>query len=319
MPPEPPALAKNEESAAHRANEEPMLSVVVPSVNGADDLMDCLEALEAARTEVRLEVLVPDRCGDELRSAVREQFPWVRVLPAPGKATIPDLRAMAFMAARAPHVAVIEDHVLVPPGWPTAMIEARRNEPGEVVIGGSVKNSATERRVDRAAFLCEYSHLLPPLPGGEAEWLTGNNTLYDRAALLRHTAALGEDRWENELHAALRSSGVRLIRRPEIEVHHRKHYSVGEYLHQRYLYARAFAGARLRQRSPAWKMAYGVAALGLPVVLLFRILGNARRGGEHLGELVRSLPLLALFAASWGAGEVVGAWFGPGDAISRVC
>jgi hypothetical protein len=42
---------------------EPLLSVVVPSVNGWSDLDPCLRALEAERRQTPLEVLVPERCG----------------------------------------------------------------------------------------------------------------------------------------------------------------------------------------------------------------------------------------------------------------
>ena len=81
------------------AEPHPALSVVVPSVNGWDDLRGCLEALERERAEVDLEVLVPDRVGDSVRTRVAETFPWVTVIPAPERSTIPALRAMAFERA----------------------------------------------------------------------------------------------------------------------------------------------------------------------------------------------------------------------------
>jgi hypothetical protein len=43
------------------------------------------------------------------------------------------------------------------------------------------------------------------------------------------------------------------------------------------------------------------------------------RKGAHRAELLRSLPLLAVFAVAWAAGEVVGYWMGPGDAPGKVC
>lgn len=305
-------------SMSRDQGDGPALAVVVPSVNGAADLLDCLEALDRQRDELRIEVLVPDRVGEDLRHTVEVRFPWVHLLRADPGATIPDLREMAFERVRAPLVAVIEDHVVVPPGWARSLLEARQNEAGPVVIGGSVENAATDRWVDRAAFLCEYSHLLPPLPEGPATWLTGNNTLYDRDALLSHREVLGGDRWENELHDALQRAGVRLVRRPDVVVGHKKHYTVTEYLHQRFLYARAFAGARLRERPFAARFGYGLAASALPPLLLFRILRNAIAGGVSRREVLGSIPLLVLFVASWGVGEMIGAWFGPGDAIARV-
>lgn len=293
------------------------LSVVVPSVNGLGDLVGCLEALDAQRSDVSLEMLVADRCGESVRQVVRQRFPAARILEAPPGTTIPALRAMAFDAARGEAVAVIEDHVIVPRGWARSLLAEQ--SAGAQVVGGGVENAATERLVDWAAFLCEYSHCIPPLPEGPSDWVTGNNVIYPRALLRQHRESLAPHLWENHLHDTLRRDGVELVCRPEIKVGHKKHYTVGEYLSQRYLYARSYAGARAAGASPLKRVAYGAAALALPPVLYYRIVSRVLGKRRHRAELVRSLPLLALFVCGWAAGEVAGAWFGPGDSLSRVC
>lgn len=292
------------------------LSVVVPSVNGWSDLEGCLAALEAERSQVGLEVLVADRLGESLRSRVRARFPWVTLIDAEPGTTIPDLRAMAFARATGPSVAVIEDHVLVPPGWARQMLQAQAR--GEEVVGGAVENAATGRLVDWAAFLCEYSHLLPPLPDGPSDWLTGNNTIYRRELLERYRAVTEQGRWENVLHDRMRDDGVTLFCRPAIRVGHKKHYTVWEYLSQRYLYSRSYAGARVAGSGLGKRVAYGLAALALPPLLFYRTVARIWGKRVHRGELVKSLPLLGLFVTGWAAGELVGAWFGPGDALSKV-
>lgn len=292
------------------------LTVVVPSVNGLGDLLGCLDALEPERRAVGLEVIVVDRCGPQVRAAVRERHPWVRVIAAPPRTTIPTLRATAFAVAHGTSVAVIEDHVLVPRGWARALLDAQREAP---VVGGAVENAACDRVVDWAAFLCEYSHCLLPLPAGPSTWVTGNNVVYPRALLERYRDALGPDRWENALHDALRRDGVTLLCRPDIVVGHKKHYTAGEYLSQRYLYARSYAGARAAGRPPLRRAALGAAAFALPPVLFGRIVARVVAKRRHRRELARSLPLLAAFVCAWAAGEVVGAWCGAGDALERVC
>jgi hypothetical protein len=292
------------------------LSVVVPSVNGWSDLEGCLAALEAERGQVGLEVLVADRLGESLRARVRARFPWVTLVEAEPGVTIPDLRAMAFARATGASVAVIEDHVLVPPGWARQMLQAQAR--GEEVVGGAVENAATDRLVDWAAFLCEYSHLLPPLPDGPSDWLTGNNTVYRRELLERYRAVTDQGRWENVLHDRMRDDGVTLFCRPAIRVGHKKHYTVWEYLSQRYLYSRSYAGARVAGTGLGKRLAYGLAALALPPLLFYRTVARIWGKRVHRGELVKSLPLLSLFVTGWAAGELVGAWFGPGDALSRV-
>lgn len=295
----------------------PQLSVVVPSVNGLGDLVGCLGALVEESGRTPLEILVVDRVGEALRREVADRFPSVHLLAAPVDTTIPDLRALAFEAATAPVVAVIEDHVIVPSGWARAHLDAHGR--GERVVGGAVENAATERLVDWAAFLCEYHHLIPPLPSGPVAGITGNNTSYDRDLLLAYREVWHAGRWEDHLHAALQRDGIQLISHPEIRVGHKKHYSVGEYLSQRYLYSRAWAGARSTGSPVVARFAAGAARVALPPVLYLRIVRTIWNKGHHRRELLRSLPLLALFAGGWALGELVGFWFGPGKALAQVC
>lgn len=294
----------------------PALTVVVPSVNGWGDLKGCLSALEQERGRVALEVLVADRLGDALRQQVQAHFPWVRVLSAPGGTSIPALRALAFGEARGAAIAVIEDHVLVPPGWAGALLA--RIAAGDQVAGGAVENAATESLVDWAAFLCEYSQLMPPVPRGPVRGITGNNTIYRRDLLARYAEVWRAGRWENHLHEAMRRDGVVLQQDPEIVVGHKKHYAVGEYLTQRYLYARSYAGLRVAGMSAWRKLAYGCAAVLLPPLLLARVVRTTWGKQRHRRELLGSLPLLVLFTGAWGVGEIIGAWCGPGDALAKV-
>ena len=292
------------------------LSVVVPSVNGWTDLADCLTALAAERGEIELEVLVPERCGVEVREKTAAKFPWVTLIPVSVETTIPQMRAAAFDRASATSVAVIEDHVIVPRGWAAALLGARTTAQ---VVGGGIRNAATDRLVDWAAFLCEYSHMLPPLASGESEWITGNNTIYARDLLERHRAATHAGRWENYLHDLLRSEGVPLIFRPDIMVGHKKHYTIGEYFTQRFLYARSYAGARHAESSWRRRLAYGVGSFALPPVLLWRTVSRCLSKQVDRSLVWRSLPLTVLFVIAWSAGDIAGSWFGAGDSLRKVC
>lgn len=292
------------------------LTVVVPSVNGLPILLECLEALRAdAAGGVTIEMLVVDRCGAELREIVRDRFPEATLLPVDRRTTIPAMRAAAFAKAQAPAVAVIEDHVLVPLGWARQMLDALAG--GHDVVGGGIRNAAVDRLVDRAAFLCEYSHLLPPLHAGEVKWLTGNNVVYRKALLERYRTVLDAGRWEDHLHAAMRRDGVRLLCRPGIVVGHKMHYRVGDYLEQRFFYARAFAGMD-RGGNMARAILEALARVALPPVLLGRIAARTLAARRQRLDFVLGLPLLALFVVAWAAGEMVGYVAGPGDALSRV-
>ena len=312
----------------------PELAVIIPSVNSYDDLDGCLRALEADQG-ARITVIVVDRLGEHVRHWVRKDHPGTVVIAVPPGTPIPQMRAIGIRKATAsaapasaapaiavPAIAVIEDHVIVPPGWARAMLDAL--DAGADVAGGAVDNAATGTWVDWSAFLCEYSGTLPPLPAGPSDWLPGNNVIYRTAVLVRHDAVLDEGKWENRLHDAIRAggpgfAGSPLMLHPEIVVVHKMHYSFGLYMAQRYLYSRSYAGA-MRDGMPKGKqIVMGAAALiALPPLMFLRTIQRIRAKRRYPRELIRALPLLVPFCLSWGAGEAAGYWFGPGRAMSRV-
>ncbi|HPF62551.1 MAG: hypothetical protein KC544_10390 [Gemmatimonadetes bacterium] len=294
----------------------PELTVVIPSVNGLHDLMGCLEAVERLRDEAHLEVLVVDRLGPLVRETVRQRFPDVRLLAVPPGTTIPEMRHLAFGEAAAPAVAVIEDHVIVPVGWARQLLDGLAA--GHDVVGGPIVNAADQRLLDWSTFLCEYSACLPPLPEGAAPWLPGNNIVYRRELLARFRDVTAEGKWENRLHDALREAGVVLHCDPTLVVGHKKHFGFTEYIGQRYLYSRSYAGARVRGAPLVRRLATGAAAFALPPLLFVRTMRAILAKGVPTGRVALTAPFIAIYVTSWGLGEVVGYWFGAGDALARV-
>ena len=290
--------------------------MVIPSVNGLSDLVGCLEAVELLRESVALETIVVDRLGAEVTELVRRRFPLVRLISVEPGTTIPMMRHRGFESATGGAVAVIEDHVLVPPDWARHLLDGLAR--GHDVVGGPIVNAATDRLLDWATFLCEYSACLPPLPAGPAPWLPGNNVVYRREVLARYRAVTAEGRWENHLHDAMRADGVELVCCPEVVVGHKKQFGFGEYLGQRYLYSRSYAGARVQGAPAVRRLMMGAAAFALPLLLLFRIEQSLARKEVPPSRRLATLPLIGCFVIAWGVGEVVGYWFGAGGSLARV-
>ncbi len=295
---------------------QPEISIIIPSVNGWQDLEGCLHATMAQIGGIATEIIVLDRVGETVRQPLQEQYPQVRLLEAPAETSIPALRALGFQAAQAEIVGVLEDHIIVPRDWVQCMLAVHRD--GGQVVGGAIDNAARERLIDWAAFLCEYHHCLAPM-AGPASWVPGNNVTYRRKVLERFRDVIRRERWEDHLHEAMRRSGVRLEMRPDIRVGHKKHYTASEYVTQRYFYARSYAGMRVEEAGWMRRLAYGLAASALPPLLLSRIVTCVLKAGRHKRELVMSLPFLWLFVMAWSFGETVGYWCGAGDALKKVC
>ena len=296
----------------------PDVAVVIPSVNGLSMLVECLEALEGQASGDDVEVVVADRCGEDLRTQLADKFPWVIVLAGRDDESIPELRDRGIRQCRAPLVAIIEDHCLVTEGWMAQIREAYAELPDDfAAVGGPVENGAVDRLVDWAAFLCEYSHAMGPHPAGEAAGLPGNNVVYKREALELLVPERAE-MWEYFLHAKLREAGHRFYFRPSMIVLHKRPFGVLEYLQQRFLYSRSFAAMRSAGTSGGKRWVLAAMSLALPPVLLWRISRRVLKGRRHVGKLIVSLPLISVFTVSWAAGEIVGHVSGAGHSLQKV-
>jgi hypothetical protein len=288
------------------------LAVVVASVNGLPYLADCLAALE--RHCPAAEVVIADWTDEPTRRVVRERWPDVRLLSFPDPTTVPELRAAGIAATRAPYVAVIEDHCLVTPGWAERILAAHAD--GHSAVGGAVRNGATRVR-DWAAFLCEYSEHMEPVPDGPAASLPGMNVSYDRRALAAMDGLLREGRWEFWLHPHLRRAGFDLHSDANVIVEHAKDFGVREFISQRYHYARSHAG--MRNAELGWRRVVYVLGAPLLVPLLYsRIARNVLGRRRRRRELLIATPLLLLYLCVWSFGEAVGYAFGGGRSLLKV-
>lgn len=291
----------------------PELSVVVASVNGLPYLADCLSALSRHAPEA--EVVVADWTDEATREVVRQRFPAVKLLSFDEPKTVPELRAAGIFAARAPYVAVIEDHCNVSEGWAARLVDAHKNH--HAVVGGSIRNHPFRRVRDWAAFFCEYSAFMEPAPAGRVPDLPGMNVSYDRRALEAIEDLLRQGRWEGWLHGRLRERGFELYSDADAVLDHAKDFGLAEFASQRYHYSRSYAGTRNGELGRK-RLLY---ALGSPLILplaYWRITRNVLRRRRHRRELALATPLILLYTSIWAAGEAIGYTFGGGRSLLRV-
>ena len=292
---------------------EPKLSVVVASVNGFPYVGQCLDAL--AERAPGAEVIVADSTDGETRRRLQEGWPAVKLLSFEEQQTIPELRAAGIFVAGAPLVAVIEDHCRVTPEWADAAVEA--HEQGHAVVGGPIRNVVTDRARDWAAFFCEYSAFMEPLPAGEAKALTGMNVAYDRKAIAAMEDLLRKGRWEGWLHARLQERGIGLYCASDMVLEHDKDFGLGEFLSQRWHYSRSYAGMR-NETLGRRRYLYALGAPLLPPVLYWRMARNVFSRSRRRREFLLATPLILLYVCVWAAGEAVGYAFGGGRSLLKV-
>ena len=292
--------------------DEPQLSVVVASVNGFPYLAECLDSLRERCPEA--EIVVADCTDRETRREVRRLWPAVKLLGFEEPTSIPALRAAGVAASSAPYVALIEDHCVVRNGWGEALLAGHRS--GYSVVGGPIRNGAKRTRA-WAAFLFEYSTYMEPLGRGEVSDLPGMNVSYDRRAIEAIGDLLRAAKWESWLHARLRDRGFVLYATPEATLDHVKDFRVGEFLSQRFHYARAYAAMR-NDDLGLKRVAYAVCSPAIVPLVYGRIARNVQRRRRHRRELLLATPLLVLYLIATAVGEALGYVAGGGRSLLRV-
>ena len=274
---------------------------------------ECLAALQQRCVEV--EIIVADSTDDATRREIAEGWPAVRLLRFESPTSIPELRAAGIAQARAPIVAVIEDHCIVTEKWCSRLLDLHAK--GHRVVGGPVRNVATKRIRDWAAFLCEYSANMEPSVGGVVTSLPGMNVSYDRTAIAEIDDLLRQGVWETWLHRHLQQCGFELYHDPQMVVEHAKGFGFVEFLGQRYHYSRAYAG--LRNPALGWKRA--IYFLGSPLLVplvALRTLRNVLKKGGRGRELLLASPLILVYVFAYAYGEAIGYLLGGGQSLLRV-
>ena len=293
------------------------ISVVIASKVGPPFIDQCLASIAEQAAELDAEVIVvtprPEEYGDRIKSL----FPWVRIVSDPEITKIPALRRRGVEEATGEYVAVIEEHCSAGPDWLKQTLAAFKRG-NYAAVGGAITDYGYDRTRDWVVYFIEYNGALPPVTAGETDNLNDANIAYPRKLLLEHIDLLDDGYWPMTLHPTLIARGHKLLSVPEMVVYHRGPFDFFYYLHQRFLFSRAFAGVRAQNQSPVRRLAYLVAAPVIPFMLLGRIGQTVIKKRCRVGEFIRSLPLTVPALTVLVAGEWVGCLLGPGNALTEV-
>ncbi len=292
------------------------ISVIIASVNGLPGIDECLHALDKQQCESETEVIVVNRCQDGTAEHIRNCFRHVKLIEVSNRLSIPELRHIGMTHATGDIIVITEDHCIAPQNWLEEIRQAHESE--YTAIGGAVENGSVERIIDWAAFFCEYSFAMPPVPRGEVESIAGNNASYKRAALEQVDDRVKKDYWEFFLHEEMRKSGVRFLSVPSIIVIHRKEFGFFNFLSQRFHYSRSFAAMRRARISNLIRAYYLLLSPLLPLLMLGRISHQVLSKRRFRREFALALPFLFVFMISYAAGEFVGYLLGSGDSLVKV-
>lgn len=125
-------------------NEHPLVSIIVPTRNRAQLLSDCLKSLcSQSYPADRYEIVVVDDGSTDETEAVTGQFqasshPQVRYIhQLPQCLNV--ARNTGIAAAKADFIAFVDDDVVVPSGWLSALVDGASRFPSAGALGGPVR------------------------------------------------------------------------------------------------------------------------------------------------------------------------------------
>jgi hypothetical protein len=278
-----------------------------------------LDALAAQTVTDLLEVLVADvgRKGlPELEPPPGLRVEIIRLDPT---STWGQARAAALRQARAPLVALIEDHCYPTPAWAEALLDAHRGP--WVAIGYAFTNPDPSSYVSRAALVVDYGRWMHPARGGRAKLLSFNNVSYKRDALESLEKPL-EALLATDFHVQqeLRRRGMPMYVEARAVAAHENYSNLRHLLAANHDYSRALASDRSRIEN--WgrprRLFHGVATMAVaPLISILRLVRSLPgRRGVWCAVLAAS-PVLLLSAVWTAVGESFGYLVGGGAKIEE--
>jgi hypothetical protein len=288
------------------------ISIIIASINNPSYLVKCLTAIRQQVGNISAEVIVADCVGTAVTDLLRDEYPEVKLIAFSEFKTVAILRSAAILAAQGKILAITEDHCIPPLNWYKSIWQAHLKYPA-VAIGGAVDNGAIDSLLDWAVFFCEYGKFMSPAPNGIVHDLPAPNVSYKRSALITIKAQIEQGYQETVIHPYLESQGEILWSDPTISMIHHKHFTLTDFLTERYHYSRAFAGRRNKTMQPFRRLFYLCLAPLLPPLLLVRLGRQVLSRQQYLTKFCLCLPYLVIFTVIWSIGEIVGYAIGSGD------
>ena len=299
--------------------QEPELSVILVTPDTYATVRTTIRYLlrQQARDRIELILVVPQEQNLQPDAEDLNGFLTYQVVEVGPIQSIAYANTAGVRRARAPVVALAEDHAFPAPGWAEALIAAHHAE--WAAVGPVVRNANPRSIVSWADLLIAYAPWLYPGKAAHPDHLPGHNSSYKKEILLGYGADL-EAMLEAEsvLHWDLRQKGYKLHLEPAAQVAHLNFGRLSSWLQAQFYSGRVFASSRARSWNAGRRILYAIASPLIPFVRMNRIVGQARESGAWRKVPSGVLPMLLLGLFVSALGEFVGYCAGPGQARPKL-
>jgi predicted dehydrogenase len=290
----------------------PAMSVVVVATDGFASVRRTVRHLRDQTVRGQLELVLVGTSAEALSAHEPDElagFHGVQKIAIGPIANIDKACAPGVRQARAPVVALVEDHAYPEPDWAEMLIEAHRGP--WTAVGSLMLNANPGSALSWTNLFMGYGWWTEPLQSGETRLVPMHNLSIKRAALKgfedRLEDFLGRD---GRLLQALLDRGHRFFVETRARIHHANPSLLGSTVRLRFNAGR-LNGATMAERggwSRARRLIYAAGSPLIPLVRTRHLRGRVGRSG--LG--VKAYSALALGLALDGAGYFLGFTFGAG-------
>lgn len=293
------------------------LTAVVVMPRGVEELAGSLARLDAQTCRDRIEVVLVHTPAHarEIEAARFRHFRSFRAVTLAAVPAVAAAFAAACQVAAGDVVGLVEDHVLLDPGWAAAVLAAHDRRCAAVAPLMANANPATA--ISWANFLSSFHEAIGGGAAGPVPCGPGHNTSYKRAVLLQYGAELQAlYQSERAFHYRLLRDGHAIWYSPDARLAHLNISRPRLALRHAVLGGALFGRYRSHGMGVAERLVRTAGVPLVPLVRLARILHAVRRAPAG-GIPPAAWAMLALLVVGHAFGEALGYWNLAGEIEAR--
>ena len=283
------------------------LTAVLILPRGFAEMAEALRHLQAQTRREAIEVVLVHTVA-HAQTIDRDAFVMFRRFVTVAVERIPTV-ASAFVvgldAATGDVIALVEDHVLLEPGWAAAVLRA--HERPSAAVAPRLANANPSTATSWANFMAAFSEAIVERPVGPVDCGPGHNTSYKAAVLRKYRGELVTlYQSERMFHYRLRQDGHVILHEPHARLGHLNISVLREAVGHAWLGGIMFGAYRGRGMGVVQKGARMVMAPLVPPLRLWRTWRLL--SGNSLNMPATAWLLLCALLVAHAAGEAVGYW-----------
>jgi GT2 family glycosyltransferase len=285
----------------------PDISVIIPTYNSQETIVNCLESLKNQKTEKRFEVIVVDSSSDNTLKLIKEAYSNASVYHFSERKYAGGARNVGIAHSRAPIIAFMDSDCTVDEDWIDQVIDAHRGDYD--VVGGTILNGESRSIVGWAYYFCEFNLWLPKMKVQEIPEIAGcclsmKRTIFDKYGPFIEGTYCSD----TAFHHKLLQDDIKVLLVPSIKVYHNFNLTVGSFLSHIYDHRYHFARIMIRMKrlSDHQRKVFILFSPFYPVILFLVVLKRVLSSGFFVKEFFGASPLVFAGLVARFLGEIMG-------------